>query len=232
MAGIDGRLVVLLLVLAPLAAWLGFWQLDRAAERDAAEVRYLDRLAMAPLACAVALRQPDVEFVRVDLRGQYERDREYLIDNHVRDGWPGYHVLTPFRCDDGTRVVVDRGFLAAGSDRGVLPHWETPVGQVALTGFVDVADPGLRVAADSGGAWPRIVAHVDAATLGRELGVAPHVVVLDAGGPGALTFDFTLSAMSPARHRAYAVQWFALAVAIVLYAGYRSWQRQSPTPPG
>lgn len=94
------------------------------------------------------------------------------------------------------------------------------------SGFIDVAEPGLRVADDHQPVgWPRVVAHVDAVTLARELDVYPNVVVLDGAGAGALAFDFVLSAMSPVRHHGYAIQWFAFAGSILLYLGYRSWQR-------
>ena len=50
----------------------------------------------------------------------------------------------------------------------------------------------------------------------------PYSVRLDADSPGALTVDWPLVNMAPEKHRAYAVQWFCMALALLLIFLWRS----------
>lgn len=107
---------------------LGFWQLDRHAEkRDAAELRE-ERLAQPPVSLATLLEQEDpgprgehIEWRRVVLRGRWNPAGEVLIRNRVRHGRPGVHVVTPLVLglgDGSSEVEVSAELLVL---RGWLP---------------------------------------------------------------------------------------------------------------
>ena len=50
-----------------------------------------------------------------------------LLRNRVRDGEGGYDVLTPLRLDDGTAVVIDRGWVARNvAETGSRISWNRP----------------------------------------------------------------------------------------------------------
>ena len=59
--------------------------------------------------------------------------------------------------------------------------------------------------------------------LGRPL--FPYSVRLDAGQPGALRVDWEPINTQPEKHTGYAVQWFAMAIALVLFWVYSSLKR-------
>ena len=44
-------------------------------------------------------------------RGSYDTAATVLIRNRSLDGVPGYHVVTLIVMDDGTAVLVNRGFI-------------------------------------------------------------------------------------------------------------------------
>jgi hypothetical protein len=48
-----------------------------------------------------------------------------LLDNQVRDGRPGYHVLTPLRMAENA-ILINRGWVPLGEFRQVLPDRECP----------------------------------------------------------------------------------------------------------
>jgi cytochrome oxidase assembly protein ShyY1 len=65
--------------------------------------------------------------------------------------------------------------------------------------------------------------HLDIAELGAALGQAlyPYALVLDEGQPGLFQRDWQPGVtMTPEKHLGYAVQWFGLAVALlIIYVG-------------
>jgi cytochrome oxidase assembly protein ShyY1 len=58
--------------------------------------------------------------------------------------------------------------------------------------------------------------------------VFPYPVRIDAGATGALSVDWQVINVSPAKHQGYAVQWFAMAAVLAVFFVLRStnlWQR-------
>src|SRR5579872_7462187 len=95
--GLVPTLLVLPLLLG--LVWLGDWQLDRAAEKQA----LWDAFARGSDA-AIALPKPATpprRYSHVEVAGRYLSARQFLLDNMVHDGAPGYRVLTPLERLDG-----------------------------------------------------------------------------------------------------------------------------------
>ena len=230
---IDLRWWLLALAMAAIACGLGFWQLNRAAQKIAHEDAFYDRLAMMPISCAAAVRQARPAYVRVQLDGWFVPRNEYLLDNRTANSVAGYEVLTPFRCVDGTRLLVNRGWIPAGESRDVLPAWTTPSVLVQLSGFIYVPSGLPPLIGDN--AWrptwpargPKRIGYLDVQRMQAEglPGQYRFPVTVDAVGVGVFLPNYSVEAVSPTRHWGYAVQWFAVALGIVLYLGYRSLRR-------
>jgi cytochrome oxidase assembly protein ShyY1 len=66
--------------------------------------------------------------------------------------------------------------------------------------------------------WPKTTIYLDLSQIAADLHqpLYPHVLALDAEPAAAYqrTAHFDFSSMPPARHRAYAFQWFSFAVAL------------------
>jgi cytochrome oxidase assembly protein ShyY1 len=61
--------------------------------------------------------------------------------------------------------------------------------------------------------------------------VFPYPIRIAAGEPGALAVNWLVINVSPDKHRGYAVQWFAMAVALLIFFALRSsnlWQLIKP----
>jgi surfeit locus 1 family protein len=225
---LAATLAVLLLV--PVLAGLGCWQVTRAREK----VRLLDEAAAGQAAAPTDLASSEsLEALpaRRPLRvqGVFLAERQGLLDNQVRDGRVGYDILTPLRIEGrDDLLLVDRGWLPRGARREDLPQWSTPEGLVTLTGTlhapVDVPLVSGAISDVFGGAW--VVSEIDLPLLGQQLGapLAPRVLRLDPASEHGFRRDWPVVGMTPQRHYGYAVQWFGLALALlVLYvvAGVR-----------
>ena len=204
--------------LLALLCSLGFWQLDRAAGKEAALARY--QAARSTVLDETALDREPVEFARVDLGGRYDPARQFLQDNRTHRGRSGYHVLTPFRTASHGAVLVNRGWVPAEPLRSDLPEIAAPRGTVRLKGTVRLPREDLFVLGDTGYAapgWPRVVQRVELDAMKRSLGypLADWLVVLDPASPNGYVREWKAApGLTPDRHRGYAFQWFALATAL------------------
>ena len=211
------------LLLLPVLLTLGLWQLDRARQKAELQAAFAERLDQPPVPLAeVDVTDPANRYRRVIASGRYDGAHQVLLDNQVRAGQPGYHVLTPLRLTEGGAILVNRGWIALGESRQVLPDLTTPAESVTASGWLgQPANPGLRLGEDAEASpWPRVVPYVDYQRLAALLGypLRPVLVLLEPEAPGGYRRDWQprFGGFGPERHRGYAVQWFALAATLVI----------------
>lgn len=212
-------LTVLLFALAGLFCALGYWQVQRKAEKELLFQQFETAPAMG---VGQAIDQGRL-FARVEGWGRFDTGRHVLLDNRMFNGRVGVHVLTPFTLGDGRTVLVNRGWLPLQPDRSSLPEVPTDGAPTTIHGRLNRLEsdgPRLgdadRLVTDR---WPQLVTYLDRAPLSAALGIdlPPWIVQLDAAAPGG--FDdrnWQPAVMPPATHGAYAVQWFALAAAALI----------------
>jgi cytochrome oxidase assembly protein ShyY1 len=212
---------------------LGEWQLDRA--RAAQEL--LDAFGAAQHApledfSAVSAVPPAARFPHVRVSGRFVEGRGYLRDEQVRDGKVGVEVIDAFAVDGSPALLlVDRGWIAwtrAGT-QPALPA--LPAGEVELSGvYAPFPGSGMRLGGNAlarQAAWPKLTLALDPAEIGADLGrpLLPRVLLLDADAASGFARSWTPAIMPPARHQAYAFQWFALALAAVVVFVALHWKK-------
>ncbi len=227
----EWRTTLFVVVLVPVLAGLGFWQLSRADEktalRDAFDVQQAQPAArLADLAGASA---EDLAYLPVQLTGRF-RDGEYLlIDNKMQQGRYGNEVVGIFELQDGSFALVNRGWLPADPARQSLPEAPPVEGEVSIRGQVYVAPgkPYLLAEQKFAKGWPRRVQALEMDKLVEELGgddggLFPYPVRIDAGEAGALVVEWKVVNSGPAKHVGYAVQWFAMSTVLAILYVFRS----------
>jgi len=201
----------------PVTIALGVWQLARAAEKVKLEEAFLARQGELPVAAVdVAMLAP---FTRVRLHGRYDPERYFLLDNRTLDGHVGYDVIALFVTADEKTYFVNRGFVFGGARRDAWPTVTTPSEDVTIVGMIwrdDRAGFELPESAYSG-RWPERIEKVDLARMIARVGAGePAEIRIEPGAPGALSARFDAPSFSPETNYGYAVQWFALAIALVV----------------
>jgi surfeit locus 1 family protein len=220
------------LVLLPVLTGLGYWQLERAAWKQS----LVDTHAARIHAPARPLRRVldagiDLEYRQVTAQGVYDLDHQLLLDNQIYQGTAGYQVLTPLHLDGAGAgedwVLVNRGWVALGASRAQLPAVTGPAGRIMLHAIIKLPpektfrleakeEPGAR-------SWPQVIQELAIGPIGRRLGhpLLPLVLLLDKADPGGFARDWKpVYGITPDKHRAYAVQWFTLALVLLLiYVG-------------
>lgn len=211
------------LCLLALLLSLGSWQLGRGTEKQ----RLLDNFALrsTDLPLQIDLKQRSAEGLQFRLvvgKGRYDTRRQYLLDNRTHGGVAGYHVLTPLRLSEQAGVLVNRGWVPVGERRDRLPDVEVTDKPIVVQGMVAIPSQNAFLLGPAGyefGAWPRVVQRVELATMEAQLGYSllPYVVQLDPDEPRGFVRQWQpYVGIGPERHRAYAFQWFSLAVALVI----------------
>ncbi|PHQ15217.1 SURF1 family protein [Marinobacter profundi] len=221
----DWRLLVFAGLFLPLLVGLGIWQLGRAEQKQQRLDQWQQQAEQ--LDWAGHLHQGLAVGRPVSLQGRYG-EAIWLLDNRTRDGVAGYEVLNLFHPRAGQPVVVNRGWIRAPQRREVLPVVPTPVTEVTIHGRISdyPQPPVLQDTDEPGQGWPRRVQ-----TLGRDqvrqvaAEAADLVVRLsNREQPGAFRADWAPDRMGPQTHYGYALQWFALAgalLALTVIASYR-----------
>lgn len=211
------------LVLLPFLTALGFWQLDRAHQKEQLASALASRFTQPAVTNANLDKDLELRYRKAEVSGTYLVDRQMLLDNQVRGGRAGYLVYTPLRLPGQQQVLlVNRGWIPAGSSREVLPQLTAPAGEVRLQGLLDLPPrPGLRlgdtVVVSEG--WPLVVLELDPKMLAGRLGagVLPlSLRVTDDVDARLVQDEINVKRFKPERHLGYAAQWFGLAIALVV----------------
>lgn len=207
---------------------LGFWQLERADEKKALIELLEFRQQQAPIMLDGSQGLGKLRYRRVQVSGVYDSSHQFLLDNQVVDGKIGVFVLTPLKIQ-GSRhsVLVNRGWVPMTDRRIVTSDLNIqPVG-VEVEGLVNHFPGvgfklnGAEIPADG---WPGLIQLVDSEVLSGVLGypLLPFQILLDPDFQSGFIRDWKISyPVSPEKHIAYAVQWFALAATFIVVLGLR-----------
>jgi cytochrome oxidase assembly protein ShyY1 len=225
------RRVALLLLAFALALGfvrLGFWQLHRAAWKQALiadSQRILVERRALPLADALDRTSSADDYAWVAGTGRFLPLPAVRLDDQIRDGQPGLRVYRVFQPAGGRRaLLVEFGWRALASHRDIPAEPPPPAGELALGGLLSpppaagLVPGGAAVQREPDGSL--LLLRLDPARVAEALGIAgrlaPRVLRLDPAIRLGYARDLQVLSgpMTPARHRGYAVQWFALALGL------------------
>ena len=221
--------LVAAVVTAALTARLGFWQLDRAAQKIRAQQTQDSRRALPPLALQELPRDaaavPAQLQRQVLLQGQWQPELTVYLENRPMDERSGFFAVTPLRLDDGSALLVQRGWLPRdAADRTHITAPPAPAGRVDVHGRIA---PGLSRVYELGSAGSGAIRqNLDIEAYSREtaLPLRPLAIVQEdpALPPDGLLRHWPQPAVDVNKHYGYAFQWFAMSgLAISLYAWFQ-----------
>jgi surfeit locus 1 family protein len=212
---------VVVVTLAILFINLGFWQLSRMEERRLENAVGESRFAEEPQDLTALLEGAggdtgSLEFRRATVTGEYQPADEVLIRSQVYQAVSGFHVITPLVGEDGTAVLVNRGWVPLDADEVPVTAAAPPEGEVTVTGWI-------RPAQTRGALGPtdpeegRLVTmnRVDIERIQQQVPYPLEPVYLSAleGTEGELPVPAsgpTFEDEGP--HLGYAIQWFSFAL--------------------
>lgn len=219
----PGPLPTLAMLLAvAMCIKLGLWQHHKAEVKQALQTQLDQRLQEAPVALPEKIADLEAwRYRRVKARGTYDTRYQILLDNQVEREAAGYHVVTPLQLENGVRVLVNRGWIAAPADHGKVPQVVTPGGMLEVEGTVWLP-PDKFFALEPTPAseqWHQVWQNMDMKRYARSVpfAVQPFAIRLDAkSGAGGFVRDWPRPAERIEMHVGYAYQWFGFALAFMV----------------
>ena len=204
---------------------LGRWQLRRADEKRVLFDAFAlgsDATRVIDLATSRLPRYQHIEAV-----GHYDQSRQILIDNMVHAERAGYFVITPFALQGGGWLLVNRGWVPLGASRAERPAIAVSGELRRVRGRGDnLPSPGIQLGtrARLRAPYPVVAAFPSQAEIAQLLGEsswtrAADSLLLDGQEPDGYVRSWAPPGLPPLRHIGYAVQWFGMALALlVIYA--------------
>ena len=208
---------------------LGNWQSRRAELRGALQQQAETMATEAPLSVRRAADvTDDLRYRRATAAGEYVAAHQVWLDNRTYKGVVGFRILTPLKLDDGSHLLVDRGWIAAaqsGAGR-TPPAAEPPSGHVQVSGrlnqppakFLELAHvepPG------------RVVQNLDLGEYARASGltVAPLILEESPGTSEGLVRDWPPPDLGRDKNVSYMWQWYGFAMLTALLWLIFSWRK-------
>ena len=215
----NWRMTMLALLVFSLLVSLGYWQLARAKEKKQMLAAHAGLALRAPTPWKQGMVLPE-QYQRLKVSGSYLGE-VFLLDNQHYQHQFGYHLLSPLQLDSGKVVLVDRGWIAGDVTRRSLPELWLTQGAINLAG--DAYYPSekswvLGQVLEKKSETLAVVERIDTKLIGQFLhkSVYPFIIRLDKQEAGGYVREWTVVAMPPERHYAYALQWFAMALVILI----------------
>ena len=241
-------MVVGVIIFAGACFWiLSPWQFGRNAEQQAQITALTDAATRAPEPLDQFLpnnAEPTAQqqWFQVTMSGHFLTHDDVVVLLREIDSCsdcdpsPAFEILTPFRQDNGTNVLVDRGYVAPGNFDQVPTYAPAPAGHVTLSARVHPDEPvsGHKSLFQSG---HHEVYEINATVVGRAVGVVmrPGSFALVSGQPGALGVA-ALPQLDSGPFLSYAWQWITFGVMAIGGLGYFTWRELKPggalTPEG
>ena len=220
---INWKISLFSLLLLPVLVGLGFWQLQRADEKSTIQQLLAEQQARPPVTLNAAPLDDSQQWLYRPIRATGRPDAQHLLllENRIHQGRIGFNLIVPLTMADGGLLLVNCGWLPAPPERGQLPQLPPLPASVTVSGrLVKPSHNPLLRGQQANTQWPRMILQVDIPSMAQSLGqpVSPWLLQLDSDSPMALVVDWQPLNMSAGKHIGYAVQWFLMALALIILA--------------
>jgi len=158
---------------------------------------------------------------KIVLNGVFDGEHQFIRDNRILNGQPGYHILTPLKLSSGQgTILINRGWIPLGHSRNSFPPLPLPTHPVSLQADIHIPPVGVfTLAAESRtNRWPKLIQTIEWPLLEESLGASLHhfVAQLDENADYGFKRQWPPFYAKPEKHYSYAVQWFALSLTLLI----------------
>jgi surfeit locus 1 family protein len=198
---------------------LGFWQNNRALEKEQRLARIEQLKSQNPLSLQqvnlLAVNE-NINDMPVAIEGVFDEKSVFLLDNQVNKGRLGYRAYQVLIAEQQA-VLVNLGWVQGSINRQELPNVKSLLGKHLIHGNVRLIEVGIQLQEQvfSDVQWPLRIQQVEldkfSTLINRQL--LPFVIYLDKKEEIGFEKNWQPIVMPPEKHRAYAFQWFSLAIA-------------------
>lgn len=224
----DYKLFLLMALAMPLTIGLGVWQIQRGQEKSQLQQAFDRTFNTAPVSLETLYplehqARSQLYYRPIKVSGRFDNERTLFLDNQTHEGRAGFHVITPLLLATGEAILVNRGWVPLKpANRNHLPTIEPVMTPLTLTGFLKQPSDApflLKEQSFNTPHWPLLV---QALELDKFQSLFPYPLLdwLVLLHPNEVQYGFVRAwkpiSMPAEKHYAYAFQWFALCIALLV----------------
>lgn len=214
--------IIVTLILLPVFFRLGIWQLDRAEEKRGIQQQQQVLMKKGKLSLNKNVAQEEIfEYQNVEVLGKYLKDRIMFLDNKPYNGVHGYHVITPLKISNTeNHVLVNRGWVPMRVHRKDLPEINTSEKLQVIKGMIKFPSSQFKLgeSINENNQWPWRIQWLEIKDIEKQLGIKllPFILLQDSEANSEFIRDWKIVVSPPEKNISYAVQWFSLALALLI----------------
>ena len=218
--------LALVIVFAIACSCLALWQLARRDEARQEITRVEQNWEAAPRPLTEVVPElgafdPDDTWTRVTLTGEYLVGEQLLARGRPLDGRAGFEQLVPFRLNDGSVFIVDRGWLPVGNEQDAPDSVPAaPSGPATLVVRLKAGEPTIAGRSAPEGQ----VATINLPSIAELLGTTTYTGaygLLDTEDPSAARPTAVSKPVADeGPHLSYAFQWFVFGIMAFIGLGW------------
>jgi len=216
---------------------LGFWQIDRADQKNVLNSNYTDRQQEAIIVLDknnVIDEKSSLLWRKVEFEGSFINKQNIILDNQIFNQIAGFNIITPFKIKGSdSLVLVNRGWHPNLKNRETLPIINEISDERILQGHIaSFPVSGIKLGKNNIETLNSQIfrfQRLDAAELNYFFSakIMPYMIYLDPIIDKELYGNFKLPAPDSQKNYGYAFQWFAFAITLLIIFIRLSMKRKS-----
>jgi len=216
---------------------LGFWQIDRADQKNVLNSNYTDRQQEAIIVLDknnVIDEKSSLLWRKVEFEGSFINKQNIILDNQIFNQIAGFNIITPFKIKSSdSLVLINRGWHPNLKNRETLPIINEISDERILQGHIaSFPVSGIKLGKNNIETLNSQIfrfQRLDAAELNYFFSakMMPYMIYLDPIIDKELYGNFKLPAPDSQKNYGYAFQWFAFAITLLIIFIRLSMKRKS-----
>jgi surfeit locus 1 family protein len=205
---------------------LGFWQLERASEKNNINSNYTLRQddALINLNNTNSINNKEaLLWRRAEVNGSFLNKKNIILDNQIFNQIAGFNILTPFLIKDSNYVVlINRGWHPNLASRDLIPNIQNLEGIKALKGHIaKFPSSGISLGQDNIETLNASVFRMQRLDFDKlkyflTFNLLPYMIYIDPLIDKGNYNTFKLPAPDSEKNYGYAFQWFAFAFTLLI----------------
>ena len=205
---------------------LGFWQLERASEKNNINDNYTLRQddALINLNNTNSINNKEaLLWRRAEVNGSFLNKKNIILDNQIFNQIAGFNILTPFLIKDSNYVVlINRGWHPNLASRDLIPDIQNLEGIKALKGHIaKFPSSGISLGQNNIETLNASVFRMqrldfDELKYFLTFNLLPYMIYIDPLIDKGIYNTFKLPAPDSEKNYGYAFQWFAFAFTLLI----------------
>ncbi len=208
---------LIVLFLFPLLIYLGCWQIHRGNFKANIQKIFDQRSLSTPINVNLDKQiDSSKKFFPAIMRGHFDNQHSFLLENRIYLHRIGYEVLTPFILKGSHEVIlVNRGWIPQNLNRKKLPDLGFFENELSIKGLIVFPNKSFSFKQNDVPAWPKRIQTTDPDFL-KKNHFQPFMLIISTKQNYSFTPLWQPVSLQANRHYAYAFQWFCLSLTLLI----------------